>query len=168
MFSARWGDSPKEKEREQTWLVSPRSSLCWDISLETILEFILTNDWSNGKGLQNFWAGNGAIRPTCAMLRCGEKMKRNHENTVFKLHWKHFIYELKCVAYRNTVGAPYVTQTDTAMKENVFVLLLWQEQQGSEICPLGRASLSHWHLLTVSGTPGREDGDGQQGQYSSL
>lgn len=47
------------------------------------------------------------------------------------------MYELKCVAYWNTVGAPYVTQTDAAMKENVSVLFLRQEQQGSEICPLG-------------------------------
>ncbi len=71
----------------------------------------------------------------------------------------------KCVTYWNTAGAALVTQAEAAVKVNALVFLLKQEEQGRETSLEGRAALRHWHLAAVSGTPGREDGEGHQGSW---
>lgn len=50
---------------------------------------------------------------------------------------------LICVTYWNTGGAPPFTQAEAAVKVNVSVFILEQEEQGRETSPEGRATLNH-------------------------
>lgn len=68
--------------------------------------------------------------------------------------------DVKFATYRYAAKSPSVTQAEVAVKEVVSVLALGREQQGGEASLQGQAALGHYHLASVSGTPGRGDGEG--------
>lgn len=75
---------------------------------------------------------------------------------------------MKCGTHWYTVVVPLVTQAEAAVKINVSVFTLEQEEQSRETSSEGWAAFNYWHLLAVSGTPVREEGGDQQGPHNSL
>ena len=73
------------------------------------------------------------------------------------------IDNVKPVTYWGTAGAPLVTQAEAAVEVHVTVFTVDQEKHGGETSLLGCAALDHFHLLSVSGAPGSEDGACHEG-----
>lgn len=61
-----------------------------------------------------------------------------------------------------------VTQAEATVEEDIPILILEQEEQGRETSLVGQAAPDHCHLSLICGTPGREDEQDHQGQYTLL
>ena len=64
----------------------------------------------------------------------------------------------KCETHRRTRGGSLVTQVEAAVKVDISVVSMEQEEQGRETSLEGRAALIHCHLTTVGRTPGEKKG----------
>ena len=62
----------------------------------------------------------------------------------------------RCATYRRAWGGSLVTQVEAAVKVDISVVSMEQEEQGRETSLEGRAALTHCHLTTVGRTPGEK------------